>query len=102
MRNIRLPLALVVIGAALAGCSAEKQWMKVGESYTTAEFQRDYAECSKTKTGELNDDCMRAKGWVEMAPTKADRAANAPAPAAVSPKYQNPNATTTRSPLFTK
>jgi hypothetical protein len=102
MRIIWFPLALVVIAAALAGCAVEKQWMKVGESYTTAEFQRDYAECSKTKSGELTDDCMRARGWVDMSPTKADRAANAPPPAATSPKYQNPGTTRAPAPSFTK
>lgn len=96
MRNLKAPLVLVVLAAVLAGCAVDKQWMKVGESYTTAEFRRDYAECSKSKTGELDEDCMRAKGWVEMSPTKADRAANAPPPTPTSPKYQNPN--TTRSP----
>jgi hypothetical protein len=88
MRVIRLQLILVVIGIVAAGCTVDKQWMKVGESYTTAEFRRDYADCSK-KSGDLDEDCMRAKGWVEMKPTKADRAADAPPPPATSPKYQN-------------
>lgn len=101
MRVIRFPLTLVVIAAAIAGCAVDKQWMKVGEPYTTAEFRRDYADCSKTKSGNLDEDCMRSKGWVEMKASKADRAADAPPAAPVSPKYQNPN-TTTRSPLFTK
>jgi hypothetical protein len=99
MRVIWFPLTLVVIAAALAGCAADKQWMKVGESYTTAEFRRDYAECSKTKSGELDEDCLRARGWVDMSPTKADRAANAPPPAPTSPKYQNPSTTTRPSGL---
>ena len=94
MRVIRFPLTLVVIAAALAGCAAEKQWMKVGEPYTTAEFRRDYSECSKTKSGELDEDCLRARGWVDMSPSKADRAANAPPAVPTSPKYQNPNTTT--------
>ena len=93
MRVIWFPLTLGVIAAAVAGCAADKQWMKVGESYTTAEFRRDYAECSK-KSGELDEDCLRARGWVDMSPTKADRAANAPPAAPTSPKYQNPNSTT--------
>jgi hypothetical protein len=94
MRNLRLPLTLFAIAVLVTGCAVDKQWMKVGESYTTAEFRRDYAECSKTKSGELDEDCMRGKGWVEMSPTKADRAANAPPPPAVSPKYQNRSTTT--------
>jgi hypothetical protein len=80
MRAMRITLSLLVIAAALAGCAAEKQWMKVGESYTTAEFRRDYAECSKAKDGRLDDDCMRARGWVDMKPSKGDRAADNPPP----------------------
>ena len=81
MRSNCLSLALFAIVAVLAGCAAEKQWMKVGESYTTAEFRRDYAECSaKSKTGTVDDDCMRARGWVDVKPSKADRAADAPPP----------------------
>jgi hypothetical protein len=61
--------------------------MKVGESYTTAEFRRDHADCSKT--GTLNEDCLRGRGWVEMKPSRGDRAADTPplAPAA-DPKYR--------------
>jgi hypothetical protein len=69
----------IVFAAALAGCAVDKQWMKVSEPYTTAEFRRDYAECSK-KSGDLDESCMRARGWVEMKPSKGDRAADAPPP----------------------
>lgn len=80
MRSICLSLAVFAISAALAGCAAEKQWMKVGEPYTTAEFRRDYTECSaKAKTGTVDDDCMRARGWVDVKPSKGDRAADSPA-----------------------
>ena len=71
-----LALATLVLG----GCEAPKQWMKVSEPYTTAEFRRDYAECSKTKSGDLDENCMRSRGWVEMKPSKADRAADNPPP----------------------
>ena len=87
MRTPRLSVAVVALAAmAVGGCYTEKQWMKVGEPYTTAEFRRDYAECSKTKSGNLDDDCMRARGWVEMKPSKGDRAADTP-PAPTNPKY---------------
>jgi hypothetical protein len=87
MRILVALLPLVVAGL-LAGCAGpDKQWMKVGESYSTAEFRRDYAACSKS--GRLDEDCLRARGWVDMSPTKADRAADAPPPPPVSPKYQN-------------
>jgi len=76
----RLPVALLVVAAAVAGCATEKQWMKVGEPYTTAEFRRDYAACSKTKSGELDEECLRGRGWVDMKPSKADRTADTPPP----------------------
>lgn len=57
---------------AAAGCASdERQWMKVNERYTTAEFQRDHAECSKS--GKLDDACMRAKGWVAVSPSKGEK-----------------------------
>ena len=80
MRIPRLPGALLMIAVTLAGCAAEKQWMKVGEPYTTEEFRRDYAECSKTKDGQLDDECMRSLGWVDMKPSKGDRTSDKPPP----------------------
>jgi hypothetical protein len=54
------------------GCATEKQWMKVGESYSTAEFRRDHADCSKSD--KLDEACLRARGWVDMKPSRGDRA----------------------------
>jgi hypothetical protein len=72
-----LSVACVVGIAGLAGCAqTETQWMKVNESYTTAEFQRDHAACSKK--GALDDACMRSKGWVDLKPSRGDRAADTP------------------------
>jgi hypothetical protein len=80
MRLRRLPIGLLAATAALAGCTTDKQWMKVGEPYTTAEFRRDYAECSRTKGGTLDEDCLRSRGWVDMKPSRGDRAADTPPP----------------------
>ena len=77
MRTSRVVFLLAAV-AALAGCTADKQWMKVGEPYTTAEFRKDYADCSKTKDGKLDEECMRGRGWVDMKPSRGDRAADAP------------------------
>ena len=85
MRTPRYPMALL-LAAALAGCATEKQWMKVGEPYTTAEFRRDYAECTR-KNG-LDEECMRARGWVDMKPSKGDRAADAPPPIPENPRLR--------------
>jgi hypothetical protein len=63
---------VVALAAALTGCAEpDRQWMKVGERYTTAEFQRDHAACSKG--GKLDDACMRSRGWVDVSPSKADK-----------------------------
>jgi hypothetical protein len=65
--------ASMLLGIALvvAACAAdtERQWMKVNEKYTTAEFRRDHAECSKS--GKLDDACMRSRGWVDVTGPKA-------------------------------
>ena len=72
--------------AALSGCAHdERQWMKVNQSYTTAEFQRDYAACSKG--GALDEQCLRARGWVDVKPSRGDRAAETPPPSNVD--YKN-------------
>jgi hypothetical protein len=72
------PLFVLVVALMIAGCAQDKQWMKVGEPYTTAEFRRDYADCSKK--GSLDGECLRARGWVDMKPSKGDRAADNPPP----------------------
>jgi hypothetical protein len=60
---------LIAVSVALAagGCaSEEKEWMKLDQKYTVAEFRRDYSACSKG--GTLDEQCMRAKGWVAVSP----------------------------------
>jgi hypothetical protein len=72
MRN---PYRLVVIGIVLgtAACSHidDRQWMKIDQRYTTAEFQKDFADCSPKTT--LDEDCMKARGWVEVNRSKSER-----------------------------
>jgi hypothetical protein len=70
MRTLYLALIIVL---ALTGCSvsADRQWMKVNERYTTEEFRRDYKACSPKD--ELDEDCMRSRGWVEVSRSKAER-----------------------------
>lgn len=68
MRSVLIVTSLAAL-ALLSGCSRDdRQWMKVEERYTTEEFRRDYAEC--TKRGKLDDDCMRARGWVSVSASK--------------------------------
>jgi len=67
--KVRRVLALVVAAAATA-CNAppDRQWMKPGP-YTVEEFQRDTTAC--TRDGDLDADCMQAKGWIAVQPQPA-------------------------------
>ena len=67
--------ATILIGlglaTALTGCAADdREWMKINEKYTTEEFRRDYAACSTS--GRLDEECMKARGWVAVAPPKGE------------------------------
>lgn len=61
----------IVLGMAACGPADDRQWMKINEKYTTAEFQRDYTECSAKK--DLDEDCMRSRGWVEVSRSKTEK-----------------------------
>jgi hypothetical protein len=69
---IRVPALIALSLLGLAGCSAsdDREWMKVDKRYTKEEFQRDYKECSRK--GDLDDACMRQRGWIPMSPTKEE------------------------------
>ena len=65
MRRHLGPILTAVALLAAAGCASdERQWLKLNQKYTTAEFQRDHAACSKS--GKLDDACMRERGWVAV------------------------------------
>jgi hypothetical protein len=69
-RNIGLMVVLLVLG--LGGCvSEERQWMKLNEKYTVQDFRRDTDAC--TQSGKLDEGCLRAKGWVDVGPTKGEK-----------------------------
>jgi hypothetical protein len=71
LRSCLLALTL----GALAACSSSsdnREWMKVDQKYSGAEFRRDVADCS-SKMGKLDDACMRARGWVDMSNQKVDK-----------------------------
>jgi hypothetical protein len=65
-------LLALAVASLLAGCGKgdERQWMKVNERYTAEEFKRDYKECSKG--GQLDDGCMRDRGWVTVTSSKVE------------------------------
>jgi hypothetical protein len=67
--SLRLGLGVAL---ALAACaSTEREWMKVGERYTTEDFRRDHAACSKGS--KLDEVCMRNRGWVDVSPGKVEK-----------------------------
>ena len=64
-----LLLALACLGLAACGSLDSREWMRdaADQRYTKQEFQRDYKEC--TKKGDLDEACMRQRGWVPVNPT---------------------------------
>ena len=59
-------LLLVVASTLLVGCSSDRdrQWYKPNVNYTVDEFKRDRDACTKGK--ELDEACMKQKGWVPL------------------------------------
>jgi hypothetical protein len=56
------------LGLLTACGSGEKQWYKPNAEYTVAEFQRDRAACEKN--GQIDEECLRQRGWVSLTPDK--------------------------------
>ena len=86
MRN-PLTLGLFLVALATSACGTDnREWMKLDQNYTTAEFRRDLREC--TVKGKLDDDCMKARGWVAVTPPKAEQKKDDPLsqPAGRSPR----------------
>ena len=69
-RGVRAVVVLVALATCACG-SDTREWMKLDSNYTTAEFQRDLKEC--TIKGKLDDDCMKARGWVAVTPPKSEQ-----------------------------
>ena len=67
MRAVLLCCAVLGLLAACGG-SSEKQWYKPNTEYTVAEFQRDRIACEKN--GQLDEACLRQRGWVSLTPDK--------------------------------
>ena len=62
-------VAGVLTVAACGSAADDREWMKVNERYTIQDFRRDHAEC--TRSGKLDDVCMRNRGWVDVSARKA-------------------------------
>jgi hypothetical protein len=59
----------LLLGSAL-GCASsdERLWYKPGGNYTTAEFNQDRDACTRGK--KLDEECLKAKGWVTVSPDR--------------------------------
>ena len=79
-------LFIIAASLLLVGCSAERdrQWSKPGANYTVSEFTRDRDECTPKK-GDLDEQCMKQRGWVPMTSDR-DREPAAPAKPAQTPR----------------
>ena len=79
----RLLLLLLIASTLPVACSTERQrqWVKPGGEYTTAEFRRDRDAC--TKPAGLDEQCMKEKGWV---PLTADKEKDPPPPPRQTPR----------------
>jgi hypothetical protein len=76
--RLRVEFLVVLAALGLAGCStSQHEWMKVDQRYTREEFQRDYKECSRG--GDLDETCMKNRGWVSVNPSKSEAAPPPPA-----------------------
>ena len=82
LRTCLLALSIGAL-AACASSSEDREWMKINEKYTGEDFRRDVAACSKA--GKLDDGCMRARGWVDVANQKIEKA-----PESTKPSYTPP------------
>jgi hypothetical protein len=68
-RVMRVFLLCCAVASLLTACgSTGKQWYKPNVEYTVAEFQRDRTACEKN--GELDEECLRQRGWLSLTPDK--------------------------------
>ena len=83
----KLTYGVLLVALATSACGADsREWMKLDSAYTTAEFRRDFQEC--TVKGKLDDDCMKSRGWVAVTPPKGEQKKEDPLsmPAGRSPR----------------
>jgi hypothetical protein len=67
MRWFRRVFLVVTLATLVGGCAIDnREWMKLSGRYTTEDFRRDRAACMKK--GDLDEVCMRERGWVAVSP----------------------------------
>ena len=74
-----IALIALCVALALGACASDdnKEWMKLDGRATEADLKRDYTACSKS--GKLDEVCMRSKGWLAVSPGVPVEKAVAPA-----------------------
>jgi len=78
---------LAIATLSLGACASEagKQWYKPGDNYTVTEFTRDRDECTKGR--ELDEQCMKQRGWVPLTSDREPPTAVKPARPPRGPRY---------------
>jgi hypothetical protein len=61
-----LALAAILIASACGGPATDKQWYKPNADYTAAEFERDRLDCTPKKSKDLDETCMKDRGWLPL------------------------------------
>lgn len=82
------PRVLFVLAVALlvAACAEpEREWLKLNQHYTAAEFRQDVAAC--TTGGKLDEECMKRRGWVSLSPARTEKPPE-PERATITPRYR--------------
>jgi hypothetical protein len=85
----RYCLVLVVVASLIpVGCSTERerQWYKPAANYTVTDFNRDRDECTPKK-GDLDEQCMKQRGWVPLTSDREPPSAVKPAQTPRGPRY---------------
>jgi hypothetical protein len=85
--RLKPTFGVLLVALAMCACGSDtREWMKLDQTYTVPEFQRDLREC--TIKGKLDDDCMKARGWVAVTPPKSEQKKEDPLslPAGRSPR----------------
>jgi len=70
LARIAFLIVLSSLGLVACGSLDSREWMRTEQRYTKEEFQRDHKECSRK--GDLDEACMRERGWVPVNPTKQE------------------------------
>lgn len=59
--------AMLAMSVALGACTVgntDRQWYKASGDYTSAEFDRDRRSCTQNR--QLDEDCLRERGWTSL------------------------------------